>query len=89
MPGNSVDGAADRLLDVLRHPPVVLLFEVADCDDAGAGADGKFGLGRRPADECRGAVDAEEDEGWLVAGWGWLPDKGVAIYHEVLDVNLR
>ncbi|KFY43017.1 hypothetical protein V494_02132, partial [Pseudogymnoascus sp. VKM F-4513 (FW-928)] len=58
VPGDGGDGAADGLLDVLGYPPVVLLFEVADGDDAGAGADGELGFGGRPAHEGRGAVDA-------------------------------
>ena len=85
MPCNGRDGAADRLLDVLGHPPVVLLFEVADGDDAGAGADGEFGLGGGPAHEGRGAVDAQEDEGGLVSVRGRFPDEGVAVWGGVSE----
>lgn len=46
VPSNAGDGAADRLLQVLRNPPVVFLLEVANGDDAVTGAHGKFGLGR-------------------------------------------
>lgn len=80
VPGDGGDGAADGLLDVLGYPPVVLLFEVADGYDAGAGADGEFGFGGGPANKGRGAVDAEEDEGGLVAVGGGLPDEGVAVW---------
>lgn len=52
---------------MLGHPPVVLLFEIANCDDGGAGANGELRFRGGPADEGSGAVDAEEDEGWFVA----------------------
>ena len=58
MPGNVGDGAADGLLQVFGHPPVILDLEVANRDDACAGADGELGLGWRPADTSRGPVDA-------------------------------
>ncbi len=58
VPRDAGDCAADRLLHVLRHPPVVFLLKVADGDDAVARADGKLGLGRRPAHKRRGAADA-------------------------------
>ena len=65
---------------MLGHPPVVLLFEIADCDDGGAGADGELGFRGGPANEGGGAVDAEEDEGWFVAGRGGLPDECVTVW---------
>ncbi|KFY74314.1 hypothetical protein V498_09990, partial [Pseudogymnoascus sp. VKM F-4517 (FW-2822)] len=80
VPGYGRDGAADGLLDVLGYPPVVFFFEVADGDDAGAGADGEFGFRGRPAHEGCGAVDAQEDEGGFVAAGGGLPDEGVAVW---------
>lgn len=83
MPRHGVDGGADRLLDMLGHPPVVLLFEIADCDDRGAATNGEFGLGGGPADKGGGAVDAQEDEGWFVAGRGGLPDECVTVWYTV------
>jgi hypothetical protein len=68
MPVNTGDSAADGLLQVLRHPPVVLLFEVAYSDEAVARADGEFGLIGRPTNKSSSAVDAEKNEGGLVAG---------------------
>lgn len=80
VPGDRGDGAADGLLQVLRHPPVVLLLEVANGDDARAAADGELGLRGRPAHAGRGAVDAEQDERRLPAGGCGLPDVGVAVW---------
>ena len=74
MPGDGGDGAADGLLQVLRDPPVVLLLEVTDGDDAVAGANSELGLARRPPDKGCGTGDSEEDEGRLVSVRGGLPD---------------
>lgn len=79
MPGEGSDCASDWLLEVLGDPPVVLFFEVADRDYAGAGADGEFALGGRPADEGGSAVDAEKDKSWLPACGGGFPDVGVSV----------
>jgi hypothetical protein len=62
VPRHCRHGAADRLLQMFRHPPVVFLFKVADCNEPCAGADGELLLRGRPADERRGPVDAEEDQ---------------------------
>jgi len=81
VPGDSGDGATDRFLEVLRHPPVVLLLEVANGDEAVTGADSELGLVGRPA--CKGSctIDAKEDERRLVSLGSWLPDKGVAVWN--------
>lgn len=65
---------------MLGYPPVVFLLEVADGDDAVAGANGELGFRGRPADEGGGAGDTEKYEGGLVAGGGGFPDEGVAVY---------
>lgn len=57
VPSYSGNGGANRLLDVLGHPPVVFLLEVADWDEAGARPNGELGLGWRPTDAGSGAVD--------------------------------
>lgn len=45
VPGEGSDGTANRLLQVLGDPPVVLLLEIADGDHAGSRADGELLLG--------------------------------------------
>ena len=74
MPCHRRDGAANRLLDMFRNPPVVFLFEIADGDDAGTGTDSELRFGGGPANEGGGAVDTEEDECRFVACRGRLPD---------------
>jgi hypothetical protein len=68
VPGQRENGRAQGLLDVLGNPPIVLLFEVADSNNAGSGANGELALIGRPADVGRSTVDAEKDEGGLPAG---------------------
>jgi hypothetical protein len=79
MPVDTSNRAADGFLEVFRHPPVVFLLEVTDCDDTGAAADGEFLLGGGPPDECCGAVYPEEDESGDPAGRGGGPDVSVSI----------
>lgn len=61
VPRQCCNSAANRLLEVLRDPPVVLLLEVADCNHSSAGADGELLLRWRPAHKCRGTVDSEKN----------------------------
>jgi hypothetical protein len=79
VPGDREYGRAERFLEMLGYPPVILLFKVADSDDAGAGSDSEFLLIGRPAYVGCRSVDAEENEGGLPAGRGWLPNEGIAI----------
>lgn len=44
MPVEGGDGGADGLLDVLRHPPVVLLLKVTHRDETSAGPHSKLVL---------------------------------------------
>ena len=46
MPRDSRDGASDRLLDVFRDPPVILLLKVTDCNDSSSRSDGELFFGR-------------------------------------------
>ena len=80
VPRQGCDCAANRLLEVLRDPPVVLLLEVADCNHASAGADGELLLRWRPAHEGCGTVDSEKHQGRFPSGGGLLPNVGIAVY---------
>lgn len=85
VPGKREYRRTERLLDVFGHPPVVLFFEVAHSDYAGAGTNSKLRFVRRPADVCGRAVDAEENEGWFPAGWGGLPNEGIAVWNVAIN----
>lgn len=84
MPGNTGDSAANWLLQVLGNPPVILLLEIADGNDAVAGTDGELVLVGRPADEGSSTADTEEDEGRLVSSRRRLPDESIPVYSEEL-----
>lgn len=79
VPGDAADGAAEGLLEVLGHPPIVLLFKVADSGNSSTAADGELGLVGRPAHTRGSSVDAQEDEGGAPGAVGRLPDVGVAV----------
>lgn len=79
VPRDRGDCATDGLLEMLGHPPVVLLLEVADSDGAGAATDCEFGLRGGPAHAGCRAVYAEEDKGRLPTLGRLLPDVGVAV----------
>lgn len=79
MPRYRRDCAPDRLFEMLRDPPVVLLFEIADGDEAGAGANSEFRLRRGPADAGGSTIDAEKDQSRLPAFWRRFPYVGVTV----------
>lgn len=80
VPGDTGDGGANGLLDVLGDPPVVLLFKVADGDQTSTRAHSELGLGGCPADTGSSAVDAEEHQCGLPSLRRRLPNVGIAIY---------
>lgn len=61
VPVNAGNGAANGLLEVFGHPPIVLLLEIAHGDEAVTGANGELGLGGRPSNECGGTADSKQD----------------------------
>lgn len=63
VPCDTGDGAAERLLQVLRNPPIVLFLKVADGGDASTTAHRKLGLARAPSDASGCSVNAQQDEG--------------------------
>lgn len=80
VPCQGCNSTANRLLDVLRDPPVVLLLEVADGNHSSAGADGELLLRWGPAHKGCGTVDSEKDQSRFPSGRGLLPNVGIAIY---------
>lgn len=84
MPGKGSDGAPNRLLQVFRDPPVVLLFEIADRNHTGSRTNGKFRLGRGPSHESRSPVNSEKDQCWLPTRGSLFPDIGVTVWSDRL-----
>ena len=81
MPGDGGNGAADGLLQVLRHPPVVFFLKVANRDETSARTDSELSLGRSPADAGGGTVNAEEDESGFPTLGGGFPDVRIAVWN--------
>lgn len=79
VPSNTGDGAADRLLQVLGNPPVVLLLKVADGNNTVTRSNSELVLGRRPTNKGGGSADSEEDQSRLISSWGGLPDQSVTV----------
>ncbi len=79
MPAHGSDGTPNGLLQVLRDPPVVLLFEVANGDDPVTGADSELGLGRGPTNKGSRSGDSEKNQRRLIASGRRLPDQGVTV----------
>lgn len=79
VPSDAGDSAAKGLLEVLRHPPIILFFKVADGSNSSTTTDGKLCLVGRPAYACGSSVDAKEDEGGSPGAVRGLPDVCVAV----------
>lgn len=79
MPCQCSNSTPDGLLQVLRDPPVVLLFEVANGDQASSGTDGEFLLRGGPSDKGCSTVDTEKDQCRLPARFSLLPNVSVTI----------
>lgn len=80
MPCHSCDSRSKRLLQVLAHPPIVLLFKVADCNDPRAASNSKLVLQRAPSYTGGSPVDSQQHQSWLPSALrGRLPDVGVAV----------
>jgi hypothetical protein len=79
VPSNAGDGAANRLLQVLGNPPVVLLLKVADSNDTVTRSNSELVLGRRPANKGGGSANSKEDQSRLISSWGGLPDQSVTV----------
>lgn len=57
MPCQCGDCTANGLLQVLRHPPVILFFKIADGDQPRTGSNSELLLGGRPSNKRSCAVD--------------------------------
>ena len=79
VPCQCSNGTPDGLLQVLRDPPVVLLFEVANGDHTSPGTDGEFLLRGGPSDKGCGTVDAEKDQCRLPARGSLLPNISITV----------
>lgn len=80
MPVERRNGRANRFLDVLRHPPIVLRLKVTDGNEASARANRQFILERRPLDARCTAIDAQQYQRWLPFAVGGLrPNVGVPV----------
>lgn len=65
---------------MLGYPPVVLFFEVADCDDPSSTSHGKLGLVGRPSHARCSSVDSQQYQSRLPASlWGGLPDVCISV----------
>jgi hypothetical protein len=83
MPIKREDSRPERLLDVLRDPPIALPIKLTYGNRPRPTRDGKLLLVGRPPHECRRAVQPQEDEGRLPSG-----DAGVGVGQEVPDVGV-
>lgn len=79
VPSDAGDSAAKGLLQVLGHPPVVLLLKVANGSNSCTTTDGELCLVGRPSHACSSSVDAEEDECGAPGTVGGLPDVCVTV----------
>lgn len=62
MPIQRCHRRTDRLLDVLRNPPIVLRLKVAHRNQPGAGSHRELVLQRRPTDARRSPVDPQQNQ---------------------------
>lgn len=65
---------------MLGYPPVILFFEVADCDDPSSTSHGKLGLVGRPSHARCSSVDSQQYQSRLPTSlWGGLPDVCISV----------
>ena len=62
MPIQSGNGGSDGFLNVLGHPPIMLLFKVANRNESGSGSNGKLVFFRAPFDTTGRTVDPQQDQ---------------------------
>lgn len=65
---------------MLGYPPVILFFEVADCDDPSSTSHGKLGFVGRPSHARCSSVDSQQYQSRLPTSlWGGLPDVCISV----------
>ena len=80
MPIQGGDGRPNGFLDVLGHPPIVFLLEIANGDQPGSRSNGEFVLLRTPFDASGSPVDPQQDQILLPGSIRKeVPDVSVAI----------
>lgn len=89
MPCDGKNSGTQWLLDVLRDPPIVFLFKIANGNCASTRANGEFRSVGRPADEGGSSVETEEDKGRFPGSVRrGLPDEGVTVCIEKLYLSV-
>lgn len=79
VPCQGCDGTANRLLEVLRDPPIILLLEVTDSNHSSPRANGKLLLRRRPAHEGGSTINSQKDKSGFPSRGGLLPNVSIAV----------
>lgn len=87
VPGKGSNSTSNRLLQVLRNPPVVFLFKVAYRDHTGSRTNGKLVLRWRPPHKCCSPVDSKEDQSRFPARRGLFPNVCVTVWSIDVEVS--
>ena len=89
MPVQTTDGGPNGFFDVLRDPPVIFFFEVADGDQARTAANSKFVLFWAPFYASSSAIDTQDYQGRFpyTILYVLIPPHATKLYHDNSNVN--